>query len=313
MKLSIIVPVYNEEESLVFLHKRISEEIIKLTDSYEIIYINDGFIDNSGLIIDEIIDTDQNVKQIVFKRNFGQTAAIMAGIDHAQGEIIIPLDADLQNDPADIVHLLKKLDEGHDVVSGWRKDRKDSKSRILPSVIANKIISRVSGVHLHDYGCTLKVYRANVVKDIKLYGEMHRFIPIYAYWQGAKVTEIPVKHHPREHGVSKYGMERIFKVILDLIVIVFLFKYAKKPIYVFGGFGLASMALSLVSVIYAVYLKIFEDISFILTPLPLLAVFAFLTGFIAFLMGFLAELIMRTYYESQNKSIYIIKSVRSQS
>lgn len=234
---------------------------------------------------------------------------MMAGIDFATGDVIVPMDGDLQNDPADIKRLLDKLEEGYDVVSGWRKERQDAAiRRNFVSRIANKVISKISGVSLHDYGCSLKVYRRDVLKDVKLYGEMHRFIPIYASWFGAKVTEIPVKHHPRIHGESKYGLERIGKVILDLLVVKYFSKYMSKPIYVFGGFGFLSLLISVLSLGYAFLLKFFENISFIQTPLPLLSVMTFVTGVMSILMGFLAEMIVRTYYESQGKDIYLVRN-----
>jgi len=234
---------------------------------------------------------------------------MMAGIDHASGDTIIPMDGDLQNDPADIHRLLEKLEEGYECVSGWRKNRQDGElKRNLPSRIANRLISWISGVHLHDYGCSLKAYHKDVIKGVKLYGEMHRFIPIYASWSGARVTEIPVTHHARLFGKSKYGLERVAKVVLDLIVVKFLSKYATKPIYVFGGFGLMSIFISGLAGAYALYLKIFEHVSFILTPLPLLMVMSFITGVMSILMGLLAELVMRTWYESQGKSVYLVRN-----
>lgn len=242
--------------------------------------------------------------------NTGQTAAIQAGIDFASGDILVFLDSDLQNDPADIPKLLNKLAEGYDVVSGWRKDRKDNAiKRNLPSRIANSIISRVSGVHLHDYGCTLKAYRKNVIKPVRLYGEMHRFIPIYAKWQGAKVAEIPVTHHARQFGSSKYGLERIFKVILDILVVKFLSRYLTKPIYVFGGFGLLTFFISFCSLIWALCLKWFAQTSLIQTPLPLFSGFCFLLGCISILMGLLAEVVSRTYFESKRQDAYYIKEM----
>jgi len=235
---------------------------------------------------------------------------MMAGIDCAAGDIIVPMDGDLQNDPADIRRLIEKLDEGYDVVSGWRKDRQDSPiKRNLPSRIANCLISMISGVQLRDYGCSLKAYRRDVIKGVKLYGEMHRFIPIYASWQGARVTEVAVAHYPRIHGKSKYGLERVGKVLLDLLVVKFLDKYATKPIYVFGGFGFLNIGISVMAGIYAVFLKFFEQTSFIMTPLPLLFVMTLITGILSILMGLLAELVMRTYYESQDKSVYLIKNI----
>jgi glycosyltransferase involved in cell wall biosynthesis len=233
----------------------------------------------------------------------------MAGIHYASGEIIVPMDGDLQNDPADIAKLLAKLDEGYDVVSGWRQGRKDhALRRNLLSRIANVLISRISGVHLHDYGCSLKAYRKDVVKGVKLYGEMHRFIPIYASWEGGKVAEVAVSHHPRIHGESNYGVDRVLKVVLDLIVVQFLARYASRPIYVFGGCGIAALGLAFVAGLWAVYLKIFQATSFIQTPLPLLVVMLVVTGGMSILMGLLAEIIMRTYYESQGKAVYVVKS-----
>ena len=243
-----------------------------------------------------------------FRKNFGQTAAMSAGIDYATGDVIIPMDGDRQNDPKDIPVLLAKLDEGYDVVSGWRKDRKDNAiKRNLPSRIANGLISKISGVHLHDYGCSLKAYKRDVIKDVRLYGEMHRFIPVYANWMGGKVTEIPVRHHPRIHGVSKYGIGRTFKVVLDLIVIKFLQNYAQKSIHVFGGFGLISFLCAIISTIAMFYYKLFGNKSFIQTPLPMLVVFFFLVGIILVMMGILAEMQNRTYYESQGKKVYLVK------
>ena len=232
----------------------------------------------------------------------------MAGIDHASGDVIISIDADLQNDPGDIPELLAKLNEGYDVVSGWRRERKDGKlKRNFVSRVANRVISRISGVHLHDYGCTLKVYRADVIKDVRLYGEMHRFIPIYASWMGAKVVEMPVRHHARRHGRSNYGLERIFKVVLDLIVVKFLDRHFVKPIYVFGGFGISLIILGIFSFFSIIFLKIFEGISMIATPLPLLAVMATVLGISSILMGLLAEMLVRIYFESQNRANYFVR------
>jgi glycosyltransferase involved in cell wall biosynthesis len=237
---------------------------------------------------------------------------MQAGIDFARGDIIIPMDGDLQNDPADIPRLLAKLDEGFDVVSGWRKGRKDAKlTRNLPSWFANRAISLISGVHLHDYGCSLKAYHKSVIKDVKLYGEMHRFIPIYASWEGARVTEIPVTHHARKFGKSKYGLERTMKVVLDLIVVKFLATFAQKPMYVFGGIGLMSFVVSGVSGLWALWLKFFGDTSFVQTPLPLLFVMAAITGAMCILMGLLAELMTRTYHESQDKPTYAVGKTRN--
>ncbi len=306
--LSVIIPVYNEEDNVLPLYQAITDALATSHHTYEIIFINDGSTDKTEAGLNELAKKDKRVGAIHLKRNFGQTAAIMAGIDNAKGDIIIPMDGDLQNDPRDIPRLVEKLDQGYDVCSGWRKDRKDNPlKRNLPSFIANMLISRISGVHLNDYGCTLKAYKREVIKDVKLYGEMHRFIPIYATWQGAKVTEIPVSHHARKYGKSKYGLERTIKVVLDLMVVKFLAKYAQKPIYVFGSFGLFNLLIAFLAIAWAFYLKFFGDKSFVQTPLPLIFVMAAITGFMCILMGLLAEMIMRTYYESQDKPVYLIR------
>lgn len=310
--ISVIVPVFNEEESLPRLYEQLCAALEPLARPWEVILVNDGSRDNSAGVLDRLAHLDTRIKVVHFRRNYGQTSAMMAGIDFASGDIIIPIDADLQNDPQDISRLLAKLDEGYDVVSGWRRDRKDdSLRRNLPSRMANWLISRVSGVKLHDYGCSLKAYRREVIKDVKLYGEMHRFIPIYASWLGARVTEIPVTHHARQFGQSKYGLERIAKVFLDLLVVKFLDRYAQKPIYVFGGFGLLSLAISAVVGAWALYLKLFLDVAFIRTPLPLLCVFTAMLGISCILMGLLAELVTRTWFESQGRSTYLIRAKRN--
>ncbi len=308
MRLSIIIPVYNEEENIFPLHERLRVALEKAALDFEVIFVNDGSTDATESHLRTVAAGDPRYKVISFYRNFGQTAAMMAGIDYAQGDVIVPLDGDLQNDPADIPRLLDKLAEGFDVVSGWRLHRMDAAlTRILPSKIANWLISTISGVPLHDYGCTLKAYRKHVVKGIKLYGEMHRFIPIYASWQGGKVTELPVSHFPRVRGQSKYGLGRIVKVVLDLVVVKFLASYANKPIYIFGGFGLVGVGVSFVAGLAALYLKFFENVSFISTPLPLLVVLSFITGIMCILMGLIAEIMVRTYYESQGKPVYLVK------
>ncbi len=309
LDLSIVVPIYNEERNLLLLHQRINEALATTTYRYEVIYVNDGSRDQSKTILKTLAATDQRILVINFKKNFGQTAAMMAGFDHAQGEVIVPLDGDLQNDPRDIVLLIEQLNKGFDVCSGWRKDRKDSKlSRNLPSRLANRLISTISGVHLHDYGCSLKAYRRHIIKGVKLYGEMHRFIPIYASWQGARVTEIPVRHHKRQFGHSKYGLERVVKVLLDLLVVKFLAKYAQKPIYPFGAMGLLSICLSFGFALWALGLRVLAEISLSRTPLPLMAVMLFLSGFILLTLGLVAEILMRTYYESQQKPIYELEA-----
>ncbi|MBM4348648.1 MAG: glycosyltransferase family 2 protein [Deltaproteobacteria bacterium] len=306
--LSILIPVYNEVDNILPLFERLSAALKKTDRPYEVIFIDDGSTDGTLDALIDINRKNQNIKMISFTRNFGQTAALSAGIDSCKGDIIIPMDGDLQNDPEDILLLLQKIEEGYDVVSGWRKDRKDPfLNRRLPSVIANKMISFIGGVHLHDYGCTLKAYRKDILKNIRLYGEMHRFIPIYAKWVGAHVTEVPVKHLARKAGSSKYGIGRVFKVILDLMVVKFLMSYSQKPIYVFGGMGLLMVLGAFISGGYAIYLKLLKGVSFILTPLPLLSVLLLMLGFLSILMGFLAEILTRTYYESQGKPTYHIK------
>lgn len=308
--LTVTIPVYNELDNLRPLYERTRAALEALPHSWELVLVDDGSNDGSAARLDEIAAADERVVVVHLARNYGQTAALMAGLDHARGTIIVPMDGDLQNDPADIGRLLAKLGEGFDVVSGWRKDRQDHPiKRNFTSRIANWLISQVSGVHLHDYGCSLKAYRREVLAGVKLYGEMHRFVPIYARWNGARVTEIPVLHHPRLHGESKYGLERVIKVVLDLIVVKFLFRYASKPIYVFGGFGLLCLAGSLGAGAWALWLKFFAATSLIQTPLPLLSVFLAGTGLMSILMGLLAEMLNRTYHESQQKPVYRIGSV----
>ena len=302
---SITVPIFNEEENISILYERIRDSMDALGRSWEIILVNDGSSDGSAECLDAVAAVDARVRVIHLSRNYGQTAALMAGLDHARGSIIVPMDGDLQNDPRDIGRLLAKLEEGFDVVSGWRKERKDATlKRNLPSRIANDLISIVSGVHLHDYGCSLKAYRREVLDGVKLYGEMHRFVPIYAAWNGARVGEIEVTHHPRLHGESKYGLERVVKVVLDLLVVKFLARYAGKPIYLFGGFGLINVVVSTIVLAWAAWLKFVDGISLIQTPLPILAVILFAIGIMSFLMGLLAEMLNRTYHESQSKPVY---------
>jgi len=307
-ELSLFLPVMDEEENLREMYEKIAAALGALGKSAEVIFIDDGSTDKSLQILKEIAARDDRVRVISLRRNYGQTAAMSAGIDAARGEILIPMDADLQNDPADIARLLEKLDEGYDVVSGWRKNRQDKLiSRKIPSQIANKIISWIGGVHLHDYGCSLKAYRREVIQDVRLYGEMHRFIPIYASWAGARVTEIPVDHHARTHGKSKYGISRTIKVIFDLITIKFMAEYQTKPLYVFGAFGMIAFLIAIVAGIWAVVLKIAYGTSFILTPLPIITVVMLAISVQFFLMGLLAELLVRTYHESQNKAIYAVR------
>ncbi len=307
-ELSLFLPVLDEEENLRPMHARIAEALNQLGKTAEVIYVDDGSTDKSLEILKEIAAHDARVRVVSLRRNYGQTAAMSAGIDAARGAILIPMDADLQNDPKDIARLLEKLNEGYDVVSGWRKNRQDALvSRKIPSQIANRIISLIGGVPLHDYGCSLKAYRRDVIQDVKLYGEMHRFIPIYAAWAGARVTEIPVDHHARTFGKSKYGISRTVKVIFDLITIKFMASYQTKPLYVFGTFGFLAFLLSIIAGVWALFLKIFEGTSFILTPLPIITVVMLAIAVQFFLMGLLAELLVRTYHESQDKAIYTVR------
>ena len=312
MLVSVIVPVFNEAEAIPFVYQGVRTELGKLRGEWEIIFIDDGSTDGSADILDRIAGGDGRARVIHFKRNLGQTAAMMAGFDHAAGEVIIPVDGDGQNDPADIGKMLRLLEEGYDVVSGWRKDRQDNYiHRNLPSILANRLISLVSGVRLHDFGCSLKAYKRHVVEGIRLYGEMHRFLPIYASWHGAKITEVIVSHHPRRTGRSKYGLERVLKVILDLMVVKFLDKAAQKPMYVFGGCGVFSLVLSLFTFVYMLWLKFGRGVSFILTPLPLIVVMTFMIAMMCVLLGLMAEMITRTFYESQGKSVYAVRSRRN--
>ena len=307
-KLSIIVPFLNEENNLATLCKSITVALNPAGFEYEIIFIDDGSRDVGPKIVADLARQDIKVKLIRFRKNFGQTAAIAAGIKFSSGDVIVPIDADLQNDPIDILKLLSKLDEGYDVVSGWRKDRQDTFiSRKLPSWLANRLISKITGVYLHDYGCTLKAYRTDVIKDIPLYGEMHRFLPAYTAWYGARITELPTAHHPRIHGQSKYGISRTFRVILDLLVVKFLSNYLTKPIHFFGGIGVLSLFFGFLSGVIAIYWKIFSGRSLISTPLPLLSAILGVIGIQFILMGLLGEIMIRTYHEAQDKPIYLIK------
>jgi glycosyltransferase involved in cell wall biosynthesis len=310
--LSIIIPMYNEQDNVAPLYERLAEVLPGLGHPYEIIMIDDGSTDETRVRLEEVAAKDPLVRLLILRRNFGQTPAMMAGIDAAKGDILIPMDGDLQNDPCDIPKLLAKLDEGYDVCSGWRKDRQDHPiKRNLPSRVANTMISLISGVHLHDYGCSLKAYKKDIIKGVRLYGEMHRFIPIYASWMGASVCETAVTHYPRIHGQSKYGLNRTIKVILDLIVVKFLAKYAQTPMYVFGGFGMASLIIAAFLFCVMLYFKFWGNKSFIETPLPLIVTLFLLMGFMAILLGLIAEILMRTYHESQNKPIYLIEKTRN--
>jgi len=307
-EVSVFLPVFNEEPNLRPLHAKLDAALDVLGRSAEIVYVDDGSTDGGLKILREIAESDPRVRVVALRRNYGQTAAMAAGIDAAKGKVLIPMDADLQNDPADIARLLDKLDEGYDVVSGWRKNRKDKMvTRKIPSMIANRLISWIGGVPLHDYGCSLKAYRRESLEDVRLYGEMHRFIPIYASWAGARVTEIPVEHHARTMGKSKYGLSRTLKVVFDLMTIKFMASYQTKPIYVFGSFGMFAFVISLLAGLYAIFLKIFHKADFVQTPLPILTIVMFAVGIQFLLMGLLAEMQVRTYHESQAKAIYAVR------
>src|SRR3989441_5962955 len=306
--ISVFLPVFNEEPNLRPLHENLDRSLRQLGRTAEIIYVDDGSSDGSLAVLREIATRDSRVRVIALRRNYGQTPAMAAGIDAARGEVLIPMDADLQNDPADIARLLDKIDEGYDVVSGWRKNRQDKLfTRKIPSMIANRVISWIGGVPLHDYGCSLKAYRRESLADVHLYGEMHRFIPIYASWSGARVTEIPVEHHARTMGKSKYGLSRTIKVVFDLMTIKFMASYQTKPLYMFGSFGMVAIALSVIAGLWATILKFWKGTSFILTPLPVITVVMLAIGFQFLLMGLLAEMLVRTYHESQAKRIYAVR------
>jgi glycosyltransferase involved in cell wall biosynthesis len=309
--LSVVVPVYNEQENIMPLHEALSEAL--RGREYELVFVDDGSTDGSLEELTSVAATDQDhVVVIELRRNFGQTAAIAAGIDHSRGDVIVTIDADLQNDPGDIPLLIEKIEEGYDVVSGWRIDRQDKLvTRKIPSRVANWIISKVTGVRLHDYGCTLKAYRREVLQGFRLYGEMHRFIPAYAGWVGAKMIEIPVRHHPRRFGQAKYGLERTLKVILDLFTVKFLMSYANKPIYLFGGTGAVLMFVSFIVLGVLVGRRILFDEHLIRSPLLQMTTMFFILGFQSILMGLIAELLVRTYHESQAKPTYSVRSVHN--
>jgi glycosyltransferase involved in cell wall biosynthesis len=310
MDLSIVVPVYNEQESLRLLYQAVCEAVTPLGLEWEIVLVDDGSRDNSSQSLEELALVDPlHVRVIELRRNFGQTAAIAAGIDHSDGEIVILMDADLQNDPADIPAMLAKLAEGYDVVSGWRKERQDDLSRRLPSRIANRLISWATGVPLHDYGCTLKAYRREVIKGFRLYGEMHRFIPAFANSYGARIVEMPVHHHARQYGKTKYGLERTLKVVLDLVTVKFLNSYSNKPIYLFGGAGIGLILVSFTILLYLFVRRVFFAISVLSSPIFQMSTMIFIMGFQSILMGLIAELLVRTYHESQGKPTYTIRKV----
>ncbi len=312
--LSITIPIYNEAGSVGTLYNNVRTAMEKQPRPWELILVNDGSSDGTDELLDEIATKDDRVKVVHFRRNFGQTAAMMAGFDFAKGDIIIPMDGDLQNDPEDIPLLLAKLDEGFDVVSGWRKDRQDNAiKRNAPSILANRLISWVSGVRLHDFGCSLKAYRREVIEGVRLYGEMHRFLPIYAKWHGAEISEVVVHHHARTHGESKYGLERVLKVLADLVTVKFLDRFQQKPMYLFGAAGLLMFFISGAAGALALIFKFLwhPSKSFIETPLPVLCLVAGAAGVLCILMGLLAEMIVRTFYESQGKRVYLVRATRN--
>lgn len=311
MKLSIVVPVYNEQENLPELFGQVLDVMKDVDYDWDITFVDDGSKDASVKVMKLLQEKHPNhVRSVVFSRNYGQTAAISAGIDNSDGDIVVLMDADLQNDPADIPLLLAELEKGYDVVSGWRKDRQDNPmTRTIPSRFANHLISSTTGVHLHDYGCTLKAYRRSVLDKINLYGEMHRFIPVYADDAGAKISEVVVQHHPRKHGKANYGLERTLKVVLDLITVKFLMKFSKKPIYLFGGVGFGMMVIGFGLFVWLAIRRIMSEIGVLTSPWFQIAVMMFLLGFIAILMGLIAELLMRTYFESQKKKTYTVREV----
>jgi len=308
--ISVVVPVYNEEGNLIPLHRELVSVLDPSGEQYEIIYVDDGSRDGSFAELARVVADCPVATLVRLRRNFGQTAALAAGIEQSQGDILVFIDADLQNDPGDIPRLVEKLREGYDVVSGWRRSRKDRAfSRRLPSRLANWLISKVTGVHLNDYGCTLKAYRREVLANVRLYGEMHRFIPAHAAWAGAEIAEVTVNHRPRRIGKSKYGLSRSLKVLLDLATVKFLGSYSTKPIYVFGSCGLVSMLVGVLCGAYVLYQKIVDGVWAHRNPVLLLAVFLFVIGTQFVMLGLLAELTIRTYHESQNKPIYVVRQV----
>jgi glycosyltransferase involved in cell wall biosynthesis len=309
MNLSLIIPVYNEAENLPLLFDSIQQALRPIVGSWEVIFVDDGSRDRSFDVLSSLVEKDpEHVRVLSFRRNFGQTAAIAAGLDHACGETIVLLDADMQNDPADIPMLLAKLDEGYDLVSGWRKDRKDNRlTRTLPSNVANGLISWATGVHLHDYGCTLKAYRRDALEGFRLYGEMHRFIPVFAHAVGAKITELPVHHRARKFGKANYGLERTIKIILDLFTVKFLLSYSNKPIYLFGGAGAVLMFIGAADLLFLFLRRTFYGVPVFTSPLLQVGVMFFIMGFQSILMGLIAELLARTYHESQQKPTYTIR------
>lgn len=310
VELSVVVPVYNEYDSLPALVEAIAEVLNHLGQPYEIIGVDDGSTDGSSDRLRELSHHYPQLRAVILRRNYGQTAAMAAGFDHARGQVVITMDGDLQNDPADIPRLLERLNEGYDLVSGWRKERQDNTlTRLIPSKIANWLIGNVTGVALHDYGCSLKAYRAEVIHDLNLYGELHRFLPALAFIEGARITEMPVNHHPRRFGSSKYGLGRTLRVVMDMLTVYFMKKFLTRPMHVFGSLGLFSMAAGIALGIYLTLLKILADQDIGDRPLLVLAVVLLLAGIQLFSFGLLAELLMRTYHESQQRPIYRVREV----
>jgi glycosyltransferase involved in cell wall biosynthesis len=308
--LSVVLPVFNEQDNIVDLHGEISKVLDTLDQTAEVIYVDDGSDDNTLAYLTELLEQDKRIVIAEFRRNFGQTAAMAAGFDLARGKVIITMDADRQNDPADIPSLIAKIEEGYDLVSGWRHERKDGYwFRLLPSKIANRLISYITDVKLHDYGCSLKAFRFDVAKQISLYGEMHRFIPAIASWMGVKIAEVKVNHRARVAGVSKYGISRTFRVILDLITVKFLLSYSSKPLQFFGSIGMVSSAMGVLIGLYLTIQKLFFDQAISDRPLLLLVVLLIFIGLQFVTVGLLAELMTRTYHEAQDKPIYNIRNL----
>ncbi len=306
---SVVIPIFNEEENISPLFQELKAVMEGMGLEYEVIFVDDGSDDASNEVVQRFAQDDKRIKVIQFRKNFGQTAAIAAGVEHAQGEIIVTMDGDGQNDPRDIPRLLERLEKGYDVVSGWRRNRKDPLlNKRFPSAMANRLISWLTRVRLHDYGCTLKAYRRDILKDVRLYGEMHRFIPAYASWVGASITEIEVAHHPRRHGRSKYGLSRTTSIILDLITIIFLQRYSTKPIRLFGGAGMILFVLGVLTGLFVLFRRLIWGGVWI-SPMILISFFFIIMAVMFILLGLIAEIIIRTYHESQGKPIYVVKSM----